>query len=129
MTTKVTTIRLEEEQLSTIKELDINLSEWVRDKLKEEVLTLKEIDRRLENNKKERENLINMKNNVIQCNTEVTDISTKTDQEKRFLLETKLLLKRDPGFLEGRINLYINQFGIINKPTKKQFLKLLEGLE
>ena len=119
-------IRLEEEQLSTIKQLNINLSEWVRDKLKEEVLTLKEIGKRLKINEKELKMLENMKKSVLHCNTNEEKL---TKSQREFLLESKSVLHLNPQFLNGRINLYMNNFGILNKPTKKQFLDLLKRVK
>lgn len=124
-----TTIRIREDQLTTIKELNINLSEWVREKLDDEFVSLQEIRVQIKNTQKKLKKLQENEANVIQCNTENEDFLTINDKNREFLLETKVLLETKPEFLEGRIELYKRTFYITRNITKKQFFSLLKELE
>jgi len=128
MDTETRTIRLRKGQVSSIKDLNINLSEWVRDKIDEELISLQEIKVSIKNTQKKLQKLKEIEKNIIQCNTENEELFGINDRNRRFLLETKVLLKKDPTFLEGRIQLFKNRFGITRNITKRSFLELLKEL-
>lgn len=122
-------IKLDEQQLSTIKAMGINFSEWVREKVDEELFDAEKLKIKIKENeaklKKMRQNLALFDKSVY---TGIYTNSPCNYKEIKFLRETAILLKNSPEFLEGRINLYINQFGKTLKPTKKQFKELLNNL-
>jgi len=125
MTKKLTSIRLEEEELSTIKSLGINFSEWVSEKIKEELMNpemlknkIKEMEEKLKKMRKTHQNLT----------TSYIHVYTENKGEIEFLKETKNVLDKHPEYLEGRINLFCNKFAKIVKPTRKQFIELMNNV-
>lgn len=126
MVTKETTVRLREDQIATIKELKINISKWTRDKFDEEFLDAKNVLQRITNAKKEVKKWTKIYTNVLQRNTKIKQIGA---EKADFLRETKALLKKSPEFLEGRIKLFKNTFGIVDRVSKESFMELLESVK
>ena len=129
MAKETTTIRLRPDQLTSVKELKINLSEWVRDKMDEELISLKEIEFTIKNTKKKLKKLTEIKQKIIRRNTENNELFGINDQNRKFLLETKGLLEKNPEFLEGRIKLFKRRYGITQNITQRKFWALLKELK
>jgi|TARA_Y100000310_G_scaffold195295_1_gene195291 hypothetical protein len=121
-----TTIRLEPQQLAKIRGAEINLSEWVRNKINEELLSLGEINDTLKD-LNERMEYYNKLKEIAKLKDE--DRNKVPPEEMGFLIETKKVLDQSPHFVEGRINLYINRFKKPYKLNKAEFFKLLSTAE
>jgi len=126
METTTITGRIRKEQLATIKELEINFSEWLRDKIDEELITPKEIHLVVKKTKKKLQKLLKIEQNVTQITHQLFKGSSK---EKEHLKITREILQKRPELMDGRINLYINEFFKQKRPTRKQFVELLENFD
>lgn len=125
MTEKPKTIRLREDQTATINDLKLNLSKWVREKFDEEFGNEEIVLQRITNCQKELKKLQKIHTNILQRNTKLREIGA---EKVEFLSETKKLLKEKPEFIEGRIKLYKNTFGIFDRISKEKFMELLENV-
>ena len=102
----VTTIRIRVDQIQKINESDMNLSEFVREKLDEEFETQESLAEKETELLSELEK-IKTKKATAKSNKE-NNIGNPS--EEKFFKETKEILERDPGFLVGRWNKYKNDF-------------------
>lgn len=125
MKEKIKSIRLREDQLSTINELNLNFSKWVREKFDEEFNDHENVLRRITNCQKELKKLQKINDKIIQRNTKIKQMGK---EKETFLRESKRLLEDRPEFLEGRIKLYKNTFGIVDRVSKEQFLELIDSV-
>lgn len=104
MKTTTATVRIRLDQAVEINHRDLNLSEFLRNKLDEEfgsndfiAAKEKELMEQLEKIKQvKKENQVKAK---------ITD-----KEEEKFFKETREILKKDPSFMQGRWNLYKNLF-------------------
>lgn len=104
MKTTTATVRIRLDQAIEIEKREMNLSDFVRQKLDEEFGSNDFI------REKEKE-LIEQLQKIKQLKKEAE--ITKDDlsiAEKNFIYETKKLIERDPLFLEGRWRAYKNDF-------------------
>lgn len=115
----ITTVRIKASQLTESKIRGINISEFLRNKLEEEFITLNEIDNeinRLKNLKKKLENTPKM----------VENDAILDEKEVEFFKKSEEILQKNPNFLKGRCDLYQNTFQKRINPQK--FLEFLEKI-
>ena len=115
-------IRISPEQYKKIKESGMKLSEFVREKLDEEFETSESIAEKETELTKQLEKIQVIKERVK--NRVPKEIKNTPEREKKFLEETKKLLKDRPEWFTGRWNLYKNEFG--KTITKEQFQELVQ---
>lgn len=116
-------VRLRPDQIATIQQLNINLSDWSRRKFDEDFMSPEEIDKNIKNLQEQIERL---KLRKIMANRKIEERKNISENEIDFLLETKEIIERDPEYLDGRIGLYLNKFGKPFKISRKEFYDLLE---
>lgn len=120
------TIRITTEQFALIKDLNINLGEWVRQKLNEDFLDIKGVDKEIERKTSELEELKKKQKILLIKQEESKNISK---EELEWLIETKKVIDRNPLFLEGRLRKYLNDFKKPYNLAKAEFLNLLNKAE
>ena len=118
-------VRVELGIIVAMKQAGLSISDFVRyaivEKLERENLSFlqtkkKELQQELDKIEQREKLLINVK--------PISD--ALQPEELTYLLESKKLIGERPELLEGRINLYFNNFGKIKKPTRFEFNTLLE---
>jgi len=135
MEKRIVTLYISDRSRNIVKELGsgFNFSHWVDKKIQEELGGLETLYMEKEKKEKEIKNIDNrialFEKYTKEKEEKVQELKeTISDTEKRFLKESKKILKRDPTFLDGRINLYKNEFGK-RSISKTDFLELLEVIE
>ena len=113
-------VRVSPDQFKKIKESNINLSEFIRDKLDEEFETVESI---AEKEKELQDQLEKIKIQKERINKKPKTENT-SETEKKFLEDTKKLINNKPEFLVGRWNKYKNDFGkMIKLEEFKEMIK------
>jgi|SRR3989344_6528695 len=116
-------LRLRPDQIATIKQLEINFSNWARKRFDEDFMSPEEIDEKIGDLQKQIENL---KRRKIMASKKIEDEKIIHENELDFLLETKRILDKDPQYTDGRIALYTNLFGKPYKISRAKFFEILE---
>lgn len=119
-------IRITTEQFAIIKELNINLSEWVRQKLDGELLDIKSLEKEIEKKKEDLEKLENWRKTLQQKQEESENIP---EEELKFLIESKKKIEEVPHFITGRMSLWQNKFKKPYRLSKAEFFALLQKAE
>ncbi len=105
-----------------IRELGINLSEWVRERIDQDLSDIPRTKKMIDDYKFKVE-ILEARLNSAKQKTE--DKKKIPKAELKFLLDCSEAIETNPAFIQGRINLYINRFGKFYKISKKEFMDLL----
>ena len=117
-----TTITVFPHQLARIRELEINLSEWVREQIDSFLSDDLRMERMIDDLRFKLEVLKGVKKQAKQKTETKKQIPEK---EIVFLIETKKVIDANPLLIDGRINLYLNKFLKTYKLNRKEFMDLL----
>ena len=104
MKTTTITVRIRLDQAIEIEHRKMNVSEFLRERLDEEFGSNDFI-------KQKEKELTEQLKKIKQIKKQKAKVEKIPEKEKIFFKETKEVLKKNPGFLQGRINLYKNLFG------------------
>ena len=106
----------------------LDKSEYIRQAIEEKLINdnPKLLKKRKKELQEELEKIEKQEEIFKQKNNESTNL---TDNEIKFLIESKEKVERNPNFLDGRINLFINDFGKTYKLSRKDFYKLMDEAE
>ena len=110
-----TSIKIRTDQFFLLKKMGINLSEWVRRKIDEELNDPEIIDSKIKQLETQKNFLLKQKK---MPENELTKLEVK------FLIDSASVLERDPSFLQGRVHLYNRTFG--KKIDGIQFQRLMK---
>ena len=116
-------IKISPEQQRKVSVAGINLSEFVRNKLDEELTDDRLIENRISYHEEELKLWKERRERHEQRTRRLFDLS---DSEIKFLVQSKELLDSRPEFIDGRIQLYRNRFGKHFPVSVSEFQNLME---
>ena len=122
----VRSIRISPEQQRKVAEAGINLSEFIRCKLLDELSEEYLINQKIEYHQTE---LIKWSQRMQRQQEKHRRLVDLSEPEIEFLVQSKALLQARPEFLEGRIKLYMNQFGKPFNISASEFHDLMNFAE